>query len=128
MSPLENAIETALVLLAPIGIVYGWWFVLARMNERPRGWRNIVSITALALITGAVAGRFAMGDLMPSADWSTGAGVAEQMSYVKAWYRPIFLLCSSSLVLGLAGRPRLIGPISAACIGTALLWVLSTQP
>ncbi len=44
MSALEDTIITVIVLLAPVGLVYGWYFYFARMSKEPLGWCGWLSV------------------------------------------------------------------------------------
>lgn len=124
----ENFIATILVLLAPAGLIYGWVFYLTRMRREPAGWRSPVTLLSLVLVSVTALLWPVMWLLIPPADWGSGVGVGHQVQWVEAWHRPIFRTLMVALVLGLLGRPRLIGPIAVACVGTALFWLLSTMP
>ncbi|HYM76920.1 MAG TPA: hypothetical protein VE377_13160 [Candidatus Dormibacteraeota bacterium] len=124
----ENIVDTVLILLAPIGMLYAWLFFLMRMRHEPGNWRNRISMVSLVLIFLAALSWLIMASLMPRADWGSGIGVGLQAEWVEAWHRPIFRTLLAALVLCLFGRPRLILPLAVACIGTALFWLFSTMP
>ena len=128
MTVTENTIATALVLLAPVGLFYGWFFYLTRMRHEPRNWRNGIAVVSLALVSLTALSWPVMALLMPRADWESGAGVGHQVQWVEAWHKPVFRALLLALALGLLGRPRLILPIAIACIGAALFWLFSTMP
>jgi hypothetical protein len=124
----ENIVATALILLSPIGLLYGWFFYWTRMRREPRNWRSWTTLASLVLASLAVLSWPVMALLMPHADWGTGAGVGHQMEWVEAWHKPIFRALLAALVLCLFGRLRLILPIVVGCVGAALFWVFSTMP
>ena len=124
MSGFENATITVIILLAPVSLCYGWF----RISREPLGWRRGVTVTALALVSVAILAWPVRGALMPKADWASGVGVGEQIRFAEVWERAALRGLLVALVLGLFGRPRLIGPIVVACIGAALFWVFSTMP
>jgi hypothetical protein len=124
----ENVVSTALILFSPIGLVYAWFFYLTRMRREPRSLRTWITVGALVLASLAVLSWPVMALLMPRADWGTGAGVGNQMTWVEAWHKPIFRTLLAALVLCVFGRPRLILPIAFGCIGSALFWLFSTMP
>jgi hypothetical protein len=123
-----NFIATVIVLLAPAGLIYGWFHYLTRMREEPACWRNRTTLLSLALVSLVALLWPVMAALVPRADWGSGVGVSHQVEWVEAWHKPIFRTLVVALVLGLVGRPRLIGPIAVACVGTALFWLFSTMP
>jgi hypothetical protein len=124
----ENIVATLLVLLSPVGLLYGWYFYFSRMRHEPRSWRTWISVVSLTLASLAVLSWPVMALLAPRADWKTYAGVRGQLEWVEAWHRPIFRTLLAALVLCLFGRPRLILPIAVGCIGAALFWLFSTMP
>jgi hypothetical protein len=128
VSATENMIATVLILLAPVGLLYGWFFYLKRMRHEPRSWRKWITVVSLAVVSSVALLWPVMALLMPRADWGTGAGVGHQVQWVEAWHKPIFRTLLGALVLGLFGRPRLILPITVACVGTGLFWLFSTMP
>ena len=125
MSAWENAIVTMLILLSPVGILYGW-FYLARQHDS--SWRNRVSMISLSLLSIMTALWPIMLALMPRGDWSTGAGVARQMDWVEGWHKPVLRTLLAAIILGVFGRARLIGPILIGGVGIGLFWLLSTAP
>jgi hypothetical protein len=128
MRAVENTIATVLILLAPLGLLYGWFFYLKRMRREPRSWRSLISVVSLSLVSIAVLLWPAMALLTPQADWGTGVGVGHQVQWVEACERAAFRTLLAALVLSLFGRPRLILPIAVACVGSALFWNFSTIP
>ena len=125
---ISNTIATILVLMAPIGFVYSWYFYFTSMPWKSSGWRGRVTLASLVLISLAVLLWPAMMVLMPAADWGSGAGVGHQVRWVYARAGVALILLLAALVLGLFGRPRLILPIAVACIGSGVFWLMSTMP
>jgi hypothetical protein len=117
-----NTIAIFLVLLAPVGLVYSWWFYLSRMKKEQAGWRKRVTLLALALVSLVVLLWPVMVALAPR------VGVGHQLEWIESWHRPVFRTLLVALVLGLFGRRRLILPIAVACVGTAVFWLVSTMP
>ena len=128
MTAAENIVATVVILLAPIGLVYGWIFYWTRMRHEARSWRTWITVVSLALASLAVLSWPVMALLAPKANWGTYAGVRNQVAWVEAWHKPIFRTLLAALVLCLFGRPRLILPIAVGCIGTAMFWLFSTMP
>jgi hypothetical protein len=128
VTAVENLIATVLVLLAPVGLCYGWIFFWTRMRHEPRSWRTWVTVVSLALASLAVLSWPVMAVLAPKADWGTYVGVRSQVEWVEAWHRPIFRTLLAAFVLCFFGRPRLILPIAFGCIGAAMFWLFSTMP
>jgi hypothetical protein len=114
-----NTVGIVLVLLAPVGLVYSWCFYLTRMKKEQTGWRKRVTLLSLALVSLVVLLWPVMVALTRRAD---------DVGWIESWHRPIFRTLVVALVLGLFGRPRLILPIAAACVGTAVFWMVSTMP
>ena len=125
---MSNLIATAIVLLAPVGLIYSWIFYSTRMRREPTSWRHRATLLSLTLVSLVALLWPVMAVLMPRANWGSGLGVDHQVQWVEAWHRPVFRTLLLALVLGLLGRPRLIGPIAVACVGTALFWFFSTMP
>jgi hypothetical protein len=119
---------TGVILLAPVGILYGWFFCATRMQREGPSWRNRVSVISLSLVSiVAVLWPVTLG-LLPRADWGAGVGVDHQMAWVEAWHRPILRTLLVAMILGLFGRARLILPIVAGCVGVGMFWIVSTGP
>jgi hypothetical protein len=116
-----------LILLAPVGLLYGWFFYWTRMRHEPRSWRDRVSVVALGLASLAILLWPVMAMLAARTDWGGSAGV-DQVEWVEAWHRPIFRTLLAAFVLCFFGRPRLILPIAVGCIGAAMFWLFSTMP
>jgi hypothetical protein len=125
---ISNAIATILMLMAPFGFVYSWYFYFTSMPWKSSGWRGRVTLASLVLISLAVLLWPVMMVLMPAADWVSGAGVGHQVQWVYARAGVASILLLAALLLGLFGRPRLILPIVVACIGAGLFWLFSTMP
>lgn len=128
MSWWENAITTAVILLAPVGIVYGWFFCATRIRREDASWRNRASVASLSLVSLVAVLWLVMFGFMPHADWGTGAGVSYQMEWVEAWHKPVLRTLLAAMTLGLFGRARLILPIVAGGVGIGLFWIVSTAP
>ena len=128
MTTTENISDSVLVLLAPVWLLYGWFFYFARMRHEAFGWRNGITVVSLAMVSLAALSWPVMALLVPRADWGSGVGVEHQVRWVDAWHRPAFRTLLAALILGLLGGPRLILPIAVACVGTALFWLFSTMP
>jgi len=122
----ENIVATVLILLSPIGLLYGWFFYLTRMRHEPRDWRSWITLTSLTLASLAILSWPVTALLAPKADWGTHVGVRNRLAWVEALQKPILRTLSAAIVLCLFGRPRLILPIAVACVGAALVWVFST--
>ena len=122
-----NLVGAIIVLLAPVGLIYSWVFYLTRMRREPAGWRNRVTLLSLTLVSLALVLWPIMLGLVPRADWRDAAGIELQSQWV-AWHPPVFRALLVALVLCMFGRPRLIGPIAVACVGTAMFWLFSTMP
>ena len=128
MMPADAAISTVLVLIAPIGLVYSWYFFFTRMRHEHPKRRNRISVVSLGLVSLVMLLWPVMVALMPKANWTAGVGVDHQMEWVEAWHKPIYRTLLGALALCLIGRPRLILPLVVACVGTALFWMISTAP
>jgi hypothetical protein len=124
----ENTIGVVFILLAPVGLVYSWFFYLTRMKKEQTGWRKRVTLLSLSLVSLVVLLWPVMVALAPRAGWGSGVGVGHQVEWIESWHRPVFRTLLVALVLGLFGRPRLILPIAVACVGTAVFWLVSTMP
>ncbi len=124
MRAVGDTIGLVLILLAPVGLAYSWFFYLTRMKKEPTGWRKGVTLLSLALVSLMALLWLVMVALAPRA----GGGVGVSQDWIESWHRPVFRTLLAALVLGLFGRPRLILPIAVACIGTAVFWMVSTMP
>ena len=128
MRTVDNILTTVIVLLAPLSLVYGWFFYATRMKKEETGWRKRVTLISLALVSMIVLLWPVMIALTPRADWGSGVGVDHQVDWIESWHRPILRTLLVAFVLALFGRPRLILPITVACVGTAVFWLVSTMP
>lgn len=124
----SNAVGTALVLLAPVGLIYSWWFYGTQMSWKSSGWRGRLSLVSLVIVSLAVVMWPIMEFFTPRADLAGGVGMARQVHWVFGWGRVALWSLLAALVLGLLGRPRLILPLVVACIGMGLFWVFTTMP
>jgi len=115
----EEAAIYAFLFAGVMGFGYSWLWLLKKSADKTFGWREWISVIAIGLATLAVVLRFAMPAFWPA---------ALDMRYHAAqeWIRVSFGLCDAALIIGLAGRPRLIVPIALASCGTAVFWVMST--
>jgi hypothetical protein len=98
------------------------------MSWNSSGWRGRVTLGALVLLTFAILLWPITRITMPAADWSSGAGVGEQLRWVDAGERVASRILLAALALSVFGRPRLILPIALACVGTGLFWIYSNMP
>lgn len=128
MNRLENAVMVVVILLAPVGLIYGWFFALSRMETESPSWRNRISIAALSLISLVAFLWPFMRALAPRVDWSTGGGEHDLALWIASWNKLALRMLLAALVLGLMGRPRLIIPILFASVGMAFFWVMSYVP
>ena len=128
MSLPESIIVMVLVLLAPVGFVYSWYFYFKCMPWNSSGWRGRITLVSLLLISFAVLLWPINRMTMPAADWGSGAGVGQQVWWVDAGGRVAGRILLGALALSLFGRPRLILPIVLACVGTGLFWIYSNMP
>jgi hypothetical protein len=125
---IEMDILGLIALLAPVALIISWYFYFTRMRKAPPSWRDRVTLLSLAL-TSAVATLWPlMFMLTPRADWGSGAGVNYQVLWVESWHTPILRTLVAALILAPFGRPRLIGPLAVASVGTAIFWLGSTMP
>jgi len=128
-----NSLSTIAIILAPVGLVYSWVFYLTRMRKEPVRWRNRASLSSLGVVSLVCALWPLMIALLPKAgavgnltDYQTQ--IDFETRWVEAWHPPILRVLGLALVLGLIGRPRLIAPLTIACIGTAMFWIVSVLP
>lgn len=113
-------------LLAPVALIYSWYFYLTKIRKEPFTWRTGVTLLSLALLSvGALLWPVTM-ILAPKADWSTYAGVADQVNFVGSWAKIAVRTASVALLLCFFGRPSLIAPMAVACVGTVLFWFFTT--
>ena len=125
---IEMDILGFIALLVPFGLIYGWHFYFTRIRKEPAGWRNRASILSLVLASLAALLWPIMLIFEPRADWRSYVGVAEQVHFVETFEKIAVRTLLLAFVLCFFGRPRLIGPIAVACIGTAIFWIGSTMP
>src|SRR5262249_55922308 len=123
-----NIIPTIVVLLAPVGLIYGWYFFFARMWKVETGWRSHVTLVTLILISVVVVMWPIARITAPEVNWHTWVGAGAYMHWVGAWEKVSVRILLASLVLSFFGRPRLILPISFACVGIGLFWISSDIP
>jgi hypothetical protein len=123
----QNDIAGLIVLLAPVGLIYSWYFYLAKIQKEPASWRNRISLLSLVLVSLGVLLWPVMTLLAPRADWTTYVGVPEQIQWTESWQKPIVRTLLGAFLLSVFGRPRLIAPIAVACVGTVLFWIFSSM-
>lgn len=113
------AIASIWVIASPLILAWGW-VKLFKMPDRSH-WRSVASAIALAspilsavvwLVLGFAARAYPLSDTV-TGYWFVKGGV---------W------IAIGGMIVGLAGRPRLIPFIVPASIGTVLFWFLSTIP
>jgi hypothetical protein len=122
----ESVVGACLVLLAPVGSIYGWHFYFTRIWTEPATWRHRISGLSLTLASlGALLWPITM-KFAPEADWKGYRGVAQQVAFIDSWERVAIRTLLLGFILCFFGRPRLIAPIAAACVGTAVFWAFST--
>jgi hypothetical protein len=124
----ENIISSALVLLAPICLVYCWYFYIKHMPWRSLGWRGRVTLGSLVLLSFAIVLWPIDRMTMPAANWGSGVGVGAQMRWAEAGERVASKVLLVAFVLSLFGRPRLILPLVLGCVGTEAFWIFSNMP
>jgi hypothetical protein len=116
-----DILTVAIVIAGVIGFFYSWFrLIKAYRNKSFRG-RDWVSLAAIVLVSVAVFLRI----LMPTL-WGSDFGA--EVRFAEAWTRVSVRFCALGLLLGFLGRPRLIVPITLACLGVAVFWVVSTIP
>ena len=98
MRATENIIVTVLVLLAPVGFVYSWYFYVTRMPWNSSGWRGRVTLVSLMLLSFTVLLWPINRMTMPAADWSSGIGVGQQARWVDAGERVALRVFLAALV------------------------------
>jgi hypothetical protein len=124
----ENDIAGLIALLAPLGLIYGWYFYFTRIRCEPTGWRNRISVLSLSLASvGALLWPVTM-IFAPKADWGSYVGVDRQVHFVESWEKVAVYTLLVAFVLCFFGRPRLIAPVAVACLGITLFWFSSTIP
>lgn len=128
MSTIQNTIVTVIVLLAPVGLAYGWYFYFAKMSGERSRWRGRVTVAALGLASLAVVMWPLARMTAPDVNWHTWVGAGAYMNWVNSWERAADMILLAGLVLSFFGRPRLILPIVLACVGTELFWIFSNIP
>ena len=128
MSTFENAILTVIVLLAPFGLAYGWYFCLVTMSKELSDWRKWVTAVDLGLVSMAVVMWPVARVTAPEVNWQTWAGAGAYMHWVDAWGRVALRILLAALALSLFARPRLVVPMVVASVGTGLFWIFSNIP
>lgn len=125
---IDNDIATVVVILAPIGLIYGWYVYVTSIRRERSGWRSRFSLMSLGMVSLAILLWPLMMALAPKADWATYVGVAAQVKFVYSFARLALGILLLGFVLCFFGRPRLIVPVVVSCIGTALFWLFTTMP
>jgi hypothetical protein len=111
-------LETLIVLLASVGLIYSWYFYFSRIRREVAGWRNRVTVLSLTLVSICVLLLPVILVLMPRV-----VGVPQKFQFLESWRTPIVRILLAAFLLCFFGRPRLIGPVAVACLGTALIWL-----
>jgi len=129
MNPrIENDALAILILLSPIGLIYSWWFFLARMRKSPWLWRTYTTLTSILIVSLAGLLLPVVAVLSPHVEYAGDyAGVPQQLAFLTAWQRPILRALAVAFFLSFLARPRLIAPIAVACVAIAALWLELTM-
>lgn len=120
-------IETIILLLGPVGLIYGWYDYVTSVRKAHSSWRKRFSLISLGLVSLSILLWLLMVVLVPKADWSTNVGVAEQLAFVYSFASFGLGILLFGFVLSLLGRRRLIVPIVVSCVGIALFWRSTTS-
>ena len=128
MSTFENAIVTVIVLLAPAGLAYGWYFYFVTMSKEPSGWRKWGTVVDLGLVSVATLMWPVARVTAPEVNWQTWVGAGTYLHWVDTWERTALRILLATLGLSLFVRPRLIVPMVVASVGTGLFWILTNIP
>ena len=128
MNTFENAIATVIVLLAPVGLAYAWYFYLVTMSKELWGWRKWVTVVDLGLASVAIVMWPVARVTAPEVNWQTWAGAGAYMHWVDSWERVALRISLAALALSLFARPRLVVPMVMASVGTGLFWIFSNIP
>jgi hypothetical protein len=114
-------IINAVCLVAPFILVWGW-VLYARLPTRS-GWRSHASFLGLlAPALSVVIGTVSLMSARSTVGRDSVTPAARHLPHIAVWL-PI-----AGIVLGIAGRPRLMLAIVPACIGTVLFWYGVTLP
>jgi hypothetical protein len=116
-----------IILLTPVGLIYSWHFYFTQIRREAAGWRNRITLLSLALVSVAVLLLPLLAVLSPRADYHSYVGVQQQLGFIASWQKPTVRILLAAFFLCFLGRPRLIGPIAVACVGTTLFWLSLTM-
>jgi len=125
---IENAIATVIIVLAPVGLIYGWYVYVTNIRKEHSNWRKRFSLMSLVLVSLSVLLWPLMITLVPKADWTANVGVAKQVEFVYSFARFGLGLLFFGFVLCFFGRRRLIALMVVSCVGIALFWLSTTIP
>ena len=128
MNTFGSVIVTVIVLLAPVGLVYGWFFYLVTMSKELWGWRKWVTVVDLGLVSVAIVMWPVARMTAPAVNWQTWAGAGAYMDWVDSWGRVALRILLAALALSLFARRRLVVPMVVASVGTGLFWIFSNIP
>ena len=124
----ENNLAGIVVILAPVGLIYSWYFYFSKLRREPSRWRNKISLIALVLASLILLLWPAAMIFAPKVHSATYVGAPEYQKFVDTWMKVAVRALILPFVLCFLGRPRLIAPIAVACVGTALFWLFSSMP
>jgi uncharacterized membrane protein len=119
----ENIVATIVVLLAPASLIYCWWVYWMKMSGDRADWRGRFTLISMTLVSLVMVSWPTHVLFMPR----IGSRL-EQFRWVAVREVGAVAALLVALFLGLFGRPRLILPITLACMGIAIFWVMSTIP
>jgi hypothetical protein len=125
---IENGLAVLVVLLAPAGFIYSWYFYFAKLSREPADWRNRVTLASLLLVSSLFLLCVASIIVAPKVDPVTYAGAPAYQSFTYGWAKFGLRALCVPFILCFLGRPRLIAPIAVACVGVALFWLGITMP
>ena len=126
MRIVENSIATVIALLAPVALIYSWFFYITKLRKQHPGWQSRLTLVSLALTTLGAALLPITMIIEPKADWSTYVGVARQIDFEASWERFAVRTLAAGFVLCFFGRARLIVPLALASVGCILFWFFMT--
>jgi hypothetical protein len=72
---IESDIATVVILLAPVGLIYGWYVYVTNIRKEHSSWLSRFSVASLGLVSLTVFLWPLMMTLAPKADWATSVGV-----------------------------------------------------
>jgi hypothetical protein len=116
-----DLVAVAILLAGAAGFVYSWFRLLRSYTEKSLRSRDWLSFAAIVLVSAVVILWFVM-------QATSRHDFGDQVRFADRCAKVSIGICGVAMLAGFLGRPRLVVPVTLACFGVAVFWILSTIP